>query len=394
MPHREMTNRQVVYTAPPVDADFQPEASFDLTETTITDKIAAGEVLVRNRLLSVDPYHRFGLYDPATAESQFPATGGGVGSTAAQVAKHRGLRVVGTAGSADKADELREHFALDEVINHRAGSLEESIRLACPDGIDIYLDLVGGAMLDAALANLNQGARVPCAGMVSQYDLPANQRYRLANLERIVGMDITIQSYRNDTYSDLQAVIQASTASPAPSNKYSKETRPENASSTSDSLTEAHRAAHIQIPTQTSHWVPSDSVANETPSPRAEAEGAGNSSSCREVLQEAQGVAEWVGDPGRQSEFDVSDAVGGGEAVLVEFVDHDAFLSEFVEFGVEVGNAPEGLGLGVGGASRAQRQSELGAGGSDDEAMFVAFEDREPELLVVEAVGGIEVGNQ
>ena len=299
MPHREMTNRQVVYTAPPVDADFQPEASFDLTETTITDKIAAGEVLVRNRLLSVDPYHRFGLYDPATAESQFPATvpgtvigtfgagtviatrnnafpvgamvygwlrwenitkvpstdtqflevidtrddaawylgplgtpgltgyagltqigkpkagetalipatGGGVGSTAAQVAKHRGLRVVGTAGSADKADELRERFALDEVINHRAGSLEESIRLACPDGIDIYLDLVGGAMLDAALANLNQGARVPCAGMVSQYDLPANQRYRLANLERIVGMDITIQSYRNDTYSDLQAVM-------------------------------------------------------------------------------------------------------------------------------------------------------------------------------------------
>ena len=54
-----MTNRQVVYTAPPVDADFQPEASFDVTETTITDRLGAGAVLVRNRLLSVDPYHRF-----------------------------------------------------------------------------------------------------------------------------------------------------------------------------------------------------------------------------------------------------------------------------------------------------------------------------------------------
>ena len=111
-------------------------------------------------------------------------------------------------------------------------------------------------------------------------------------------------------------------------------------------------------------------------------------------MEEAEGVAEWVGDPGRQSESDVGDAVGGGEAVLVDFVDHDAILSEFVEFGVEVGEAPEGLGLGVGGASSAQRQCELGAGGSDDEAMLVAFEDREPELLVVEAVGGVEVGYQ
>ena len=87
-------------------------------------------------------------------------------------------------------------------------------------------------------------------------------------------------------------------------------------------------------------------------------------------MEEAEGVAEWVGDPGCECESDVGDAVDGGEAVLVEFVDDDAVLTELVKFGGEVGDTPEGLGLGVGGANGAQRQSELGVGGGGDEAMF------------------------
>ncbi len=75
----------------------------------------------------------------------------------------------------------------------------------CPQGIDIFFDLVGGKILDAALMQMKLGGRIPCAGMVSQYNLPHDQRYGLKNLHSIVGMDITIQSYRSSSWEHLAA---------------------------------------------------------------------------------------------------------------------------------------------------------------------------------------------
>src|SRR5256885_10454044 len=67
----------------------------------------------------------------------------------------------------------------------------------CPQGIDIFFDLVGGRILDAALTQMKLGGRIPSAGMVSQYNLPHDKRYGLKNLHSILGMDITIQDRKS-----------------------------------------------------------------------------------------------------------------------------------------------------------------------------------------------------
>lgn len=74
-----------------------------------------------------------------------------------------------------------------------------------PQGIDIFFDLVGGQILDAALAQVKLGGRIPSAETVSQYSLPHHQRDRLKNLPSIVGMDITLQSHRSSSWEHLVA---------------------------------------------------------------------------------------------------------------------------------------------------------------------------------------------
>jgi NADPH-dependent curcumin reductase CurA len=80
--------------------------------------------------------------------------------------------VVGTAGSDAKCVHLTRELGFDAAINYRtAGSLYDAIRQACPDGVDIYFENVGGAVLEAVLRCLNPFARVPLCGMISQYNL-------------------------------------------------------------------------------------------------------------------------------------------------------------------------------------------------------------------------------
>src|SRR5207237_5104054 len=87
-------------------------------------------------------------------------------------------------------------------------SLDAALQEHCPQGIDIFFDLVGGKILDAALPHMNLGGRIPSAGMISQYNVPPEQRYGLKNLDSIVGRDITLQSYRNTTYEHLLGEMQ------------------------------------------------------------------------------------------------------------------------------------------------------------------------------------------
>src|SRR5437867_604275 len=132
------------------------------------------------------------------------ATTGAVGMVVAQVAKRLGLTVVGMASSDDKVRFLLDELGLDSAFNYRTvSSLDDTLKEHCPNGIDIFFDLVGGQILDAALPRMNLGGRIPSAGMVSQYDVPHDKRYGLKNLHSIVGMDITLQSYRNVTYEHL-----------------------------------------------------------------------------------------------------------------------------------------------------------------------------------------------
>src|SRR5436189_5846021 len=125
---------------------------------------------------------------------------------AAQVAKRLGLTVIGMASSDDKVRYLVDELGLDSAFNYRTvSSVDEALKEHCPNGIDIFFDLVGGKILDAALPRMKLGGRIPSAGMISQYNLPHDQRYGLKNLHSIVGMGITIQSYRSSSWEHLVA---------------------------------------------------------------------------------------------------------------------------------------------------------------------------------------------
>lgn len=101
------------------------------------------------------------------------AATGPVGSTVGQIAKLRGCRAVGIAGGAEKGRLLRETFGFDEAVDHRAPDFAERLKAACPKGIDIYFENVGGAVWETVLPLLNDFARVPVCGLVAQYNATA-----------------------------------------------------------------------------------------------------------------------------------------------------------------------------------------------------------------------------
>jgi NADPH-dependent curcumin reductase len=97
------------------------------------------------------------------------AAAGGVGSVAAQIAKIQGLRVIGIAGGKEKCDWLVHEAGLDGTIDHRSEDVGKRLDELCPQGIDIYFDNVGGAILDEALARLRPNGRVVVCGGTSRY---------------------------------------------------------------------------------------------------------------------------------------------------------------------------------------------------------------------------------
>jgi NADPH-dependent curcumin reductase CurA len=96
---------------------------------------------------------------------------GPVGSTAGQVAKHMGARVVGIAGSAEKCDYAVKEMGFDACVNYKEGDLAAALKAACPRGIDVYFDNVAGDTLVAVLRNLAIGARIVLCGMIEAYSM-------------------------------------------------------------------------------------------------------------------------------------------------------------------------------------------------------------------------------
>lgn len=129
------------------------------------------------------------------------AAAGAVGSVVGQIAKMQGCRVVGMAGTEGKCRWLREQLGFDEVINYRScGDYEPAIRRACPNGVDVYFDNVGGEILDAALLCLNKYARVAVCGWISTYNEPNAPGPR--NLWQLVAQSVTIQGFVVIDYMD------------------------------------------------------------------------------------------------------------------------------------------------------------------------------------------------
>ena len=98
------------------------------------------------------------------------AATGPVGATVGQVGKQYGVRTVGVAGGKEKCDFAVNELGFDACIDHKADDFAEQLKAACPDGIDIYYENVGGKVFDAVMPLLNAHARIPVCGLVAQYN--------------------------------------------------------------------------------------------------------------------------------------------------------------------------------------------------------------------------------
>jgi len=143
------------------------------------------------------------------------AAAGGVGTCAAQMARLTGARVVGIAGGAHKVDFLLNELGLDAAIDykHPTKSLDEQLEEACPDGVDFFLDNVGGETLDVLLNRINQGARVVICGAISRYDTgsmyskPQGPRNYLKLAERSATMSGFVVSHYLGSFKNMLAAI-------------------------------------------------------------------------------------------------------------------------------------------------------------------------------------------
>lgn len=98
------------------------------------------------------------------------AAAGSVGGYVGQIAKALGCRVVGIAGGAEKCAWVQEALGFDACVDYRAPGLGKALANACPNGVDVYFDNVGGKVLESSLNVMNEKGRVVCCGAISQYD--------------------------------------------------------------------------------------------------------------------------------------------------------------------------------------------------------------------------------
>jgi NADPH-dependent curcumin reductase len=121
------------------------------------------------------------------------AASGAVGSVVGQLAKIRGCRAVGIAGGKAKCDHVVRELGFDACVDHRAGNLYDDLRAACPSGIDVDFENVGGAVLDTALRLMNRHSRIVLCGLVAEYSAKEPYGYQrlrsvLVNRIRMQGM--------------------------------------------------------------------------------------------------------------------------------------------------------------------------------------------------------------
>jgi NADPH-dependent curcumin reductase CurA len=116
----------------------------------------------------------FGLLDigqPKAGETVVVSgAAGAVGMTVCQIAKLKGCRVVGIAGGQEKTQYLEKELNVDAAVDYKAGGIQEALKQACPDGVDIYFENVGGEVSDAVMPLINNYARIVICGLISIYN--------------------------------------------------------------------------------------------------------------------------------------------------------------------------------------------------------------------------------
>jgi len=140
----------------------------------------------------------FGLLDvgePKPGETVVvSAASGAVGSVVGQIAKIKGCRAVGIAGGPDKCRYVVDELGFDACVDYKAGNLRDDLKAACPKGIDVYFENVGGEILDTVLLQMNLKGRIPLCGMIANYNNtepapgPKNLRAVLTHRLRMQGL--------------------------------------------------------------------------------------------------------------------------------------------------------------------------------------------------------------
>jgi alcohol dehydrogenase len=126
------------------------------------------------------------------------AASGPVGATVGQIAKLKGCRVVGIAGGSEKCAHVVENLGFDACIDHKADNFSDQLKAACPDGVDVYFENVGGRVLYAVLPLLNAFARMPVCGVVSWYNLtglPDGPDFGPAIMGTILRMKVKVEGF-------------------------------------------------------------------------------------------------------------------------------------------------------------------------------------------------------
>ena len=130
------------------------------------------------------------------------AAAGATGSMATQIAKLQGCKVVGVVGGDNKAELITQKLGADAAINYKTrGDLTAAINEACPEGVDVYFDNVGGKTLDAALQCMNTFGRVIGCGMIGDYNDQDNPT-PVFNMWKLVEKELTLRGFLLYTYMD------------------------------------------------------------------------------------------------------------------------------------------------------------------------------------------------
>jgi NADPH-dependent curcumin reductase CurA len=153
-------------------------AEYSISDGTTLERVDPDLAPISTALGVLGPTGRtayFGLLDvgePRPGDTVLVSgAAGAVGSVVGQIAKINGCDVVGTAGSDEKISWLTDDLGFDEAINYKTtADMQAAVGQACPEGVDVYFDNVGGEITDAAFAHLNTGSRVAVCGQISQYN--------------------------------------------------------------------------------------------------------------------------------------------------------------------------------------------------------------------------------
>ncbi|KAF2268290.1 NAD(P)-binding protein [Lojkania enalia] len=123
------------------------------------------------------------------------AASGAVGQLVGQLAKHEGLKVIGSVGDDKKLEFILKELGFDGGFNYKKEKPADALARLAPQGIDIYFENVGGEQLEAAINAMNNFGRIIACGMISQYNLQPDELYPIRNLGMVVGKRLTIRGF-------------------------------------------------------------------------------------------------------------------------------------------------------------------------------------------------------